>query len=61
MNAPSIEASLSRRNTAEDAHPVAKRLNHVPVLGYIVRAWVRVEKTTDRQALWASLPPLAAA
>jgi len=61
MNAPSIEASLSRKNHAEDSHPVAKRLNHVPVVGYVARAWVRAAKTGERQSLWASLPPLATA
>lgn len=58
MNAPSIEALLSRKN-ADVTHPVAKRLNDLPFLGSLARSWMRASRTNQTQALWASLPPLA--
>lgn len=60
MNAPSIEALLSRKNV-DAAHPVAKRLNDLPVVGSLARSWIRANRTSETQALWASLPPLASA
>lgn len=60
MNAPSIEALLSRKTT-DATHPVAKRLNEVPFIGAISRSWIRANRTNETQALWASLPPLASA
>lgn len=58
MNAPSIEALLSRKNT-DLAHPVAKHLNDLPFIGAVARSWIRANHTNGTQALWASLPPLA--
>lgn len=60
MNAPSIEAMLSRKNRDEDMYPIARRLDRLPVLGAFARAWVRATRTEEPRALWASLPPLAA-
>lgn len=60
MNAPSIEALLSRKHT-DTAHPVAKHLTDLPVIGAITRSWIRANRTNETQALWASLPPLASA
>lgn len=61
MNAPSIEATLSRKHQSEDAYPIARHLEKLPILGTIARAWVRATRADEPQALWASLPPLAAA
>lgn len=61
MDAPSIEALLSRKNHGEYAHPVARRLHTVPVLGSFARAWVRAARSDEPRAQWASLPPVAAA
>lgn len=61
MNVPSIEAALSRKHQSDDTYPIARHLEKVPVLGGIVRAWVRATHVGTPRALWASLPPLAAA
>lgn len=61
MHTPSIEALLSRTQQNEDTHPIARRLNGMPVLGGMARAWVRATRTDTPKALWVSLPPVAAA
>lgn len=58
MNAPSIEAILSRKNT-DTMHPVTKHLAHLPFFGSMARSWLRTKRANETRALWASLPPLA--
>jgi len=54
----SIEASLSRRNLIDDAHPLVKRLYAISATRPIVRAWIK--ETGNSRAQWASLPPVVA-
>lgn len=60
MNAPSIEATLSRKAHGETPYPIARHLDRLPVLGALARAWVRATHAAAPQTLWASLPPVSA-
>jgi hypothetical protein len=60
LQRPSIEASLSRKSHDSDMHPIAKRLSVLPMIGSIMRAWVRSAHADEPARRWASLPPFAA-
>lgn len=61
LHRPSIEASLARKQQNAEAHPFAKRFSDLPVLGSVVRAWVRATHSDEPTRRWASLPPFATA
>lgn len=58
MKAPSIETRLARTE-ASKLHGVTKALHDLPLIGTVVRAWIRAFGSTQ-QTLWATLPPIAA-
>lgn len=56
----SIETLLSRKRESEEVHPVARRLATLPLIGTIVRSWIRATQSTGHRDLWATLPPVVA-
>ncbi len=59
METPSIETRLARTKDSK-SFPIAKRLHDAPLIGSVVRAWVRAFQGAPR-TLWVSLPPIVAA
>ncbi len=56
----SIETLLSRKREGEEVHFVIKKLSTLPLIGTIVRSWIRATQSTGHRDLWATLPPVVA-